>query len=319
MKDNNRKGRATRLFFIMLTAIILFNVTAAVVCYFRFTARLSAPYKRISVKWSDEMGTVYTDLPAGSEAENYDLYVPKDASGKKSLVLYIHGGNFDSGDKSDGEILCKYLVSKGYVAAAVNYKGISMENDMDILTSLDGIYETSKFVKDKAAELGIELDDMAVSGVYGGGTMALLYAYVAPEKSAIPVKYVFEMTGPTSFDPAAWGYEGEEAKTLVNMIAATDYAESDIGSEDFNKTVEKISPVSYLKEGGVPILIAYGIKDKVVPVTMAASFSGKLSDAKIEKTFIEFPKSGHLMVHDLNKTKEFYDTMDTDLEKYLGQ
>ncbi len=59
--------------------------------------------KEYSVNWSDDVGTVYTDLSYGSEAANkFDLYLPADNEIKAyGLVVYLHAGGFTSGDKSD--------------------------------------------------------------------------------------------------------------------------------------------------------------------------------------------------------------------------
>ena len=67
---------------------------------------------------------VKKDLMYDENNENlgYDLYLPKKRpkDDTYALILYIHGG-FTGGDKKEGETWCKYMTSKGYVSASVNY------------------------------------------------------------------------------------------------------------------------------------------------------------------------------------------------------
>ena len=69
-------------------------------------------------------GEVVTNLSYGEGKENvYDLYIPKQLmNGKEtSLILFIHGGSFTSGDKADEDMWCKYFASKGFITATTNY------------------------------------------------------------------------------------------------------------------------------------------------------------------------------------------------------
>ena len=79
--------------------------------------------KDYSVKWSDEIGTLKSDLSYGDGAANkFDLYLPKDGSKDSyGLVVYLHAGGFTSGDKTDDRDTLTWLCSKGYVAAGINY------------------------------------------------------------------------------------------------------------------------------------------------------------------------------------------------------
>ncbi len=41
----------------------------------------------------------------------------KDKTQDQYLILYIHGGSFNSGSKEDGETWCKYYAAQGYITA----------------------------------------------------------------------------------------------------------------------------------------------------------------------------------------------------------
>ena len=79
--------------------------------------------KDFTAEWNESVGTVYKDISYGEmDANKFDLYVPADNT-KESyrLVVYLHAGGFTAGDKSGDEQILKWLCSKGYVAAGINY------------------------------------------------------------------------------------------------------------------------------------------------------------------------------------------------------
>ena len=59
-------------------------------------------------------------------------------------------------------------------------------------------------INQKCQELGYRVTGMATCGVSAGGTLAMNYAYTSGEYSAIPVKFVFQLAGPASFEPEHW-------------------------------------------------------------------------------------------------------------------
>jgi acetyl esterase/lipase len=60
----------------------------------------------------------YGPLPA----ERLDLCLPRNAPGIHPGILLIHGGGWQSGDKSFFRDMCKSLAAQGFVAATINYR-----------------------------------------------------------------------------------------------------------------------------------------------------------------------------------------------------
>ena len=107
---------------------LLFVLTFCVVFFISFKINIHrlefAPMKLMETEWDDSVGTVYVDLDYENENGNtYNLYVPANLDKEKEqyLILYIHGGSFNSGAKGDGDIWCRYYASKGYLTASVDY------------------------------------------------------------------------------------------------------------------------------------------------------------------------------------------------------
>ena len=84
----------------------------------------SAPERLVKSLGQDLTGTVFRDQNYENENGNrYDLYIPAglDRMQDQNLILYIHGGSFNSGSKADGETWCRYYAAQGYITASVDY------------------------------------------------------------------------------------------------------------------------------------------------------------------------------------------------------
>lgn len=166
--------------------------------------------------------------------------------------------------------------------------------------------------------MGITLLRWLLLAIPPGGYLALLYAYRGAEASPIPVKLVFQMTGPVTFDPKAWGITAEESILLsVSENSGKVVTHDMIASGELDAIIKEISPNLLVDEHTVPTVMAYGPKDKVVPVQLKYSLIDALEEYGIDYTYIEFPNSGHGMLFDPEKTQEYVNTIQFYLEKYM--
>lgn len=77
----------------------------------------SAPERLVKSLGQDLTCAVFSDQNYENENGNqYDLYIPAglDRTQNQNLILYIHGGSFNSGSKADGETWCRYYAAQGY-------------------------------------------------------------------------------------------------------------------------------------------------------------------------------------------------------------
>jgi acetyl esterase/lipase len=58
---------------------------------------------------------------SGDEDANYDVFAPQDADGPLPAVVWVHGGGFVAGSRSDLTNYLKILAGRGFVAVAVDY------------------------------------------------------------------------------------------------------------------------------------------------------------------------------------------------------
>lgn len=142
------------------------------------------------------------ETPEGRLALKMDVYLPRDASKerRRPLVLFMSGGSVDDPDWRKAGIYTSY----GRLAAASGFVGVTYQKRYG--RGLDGIRtgnadtkDLVRFLREHAAEYGIDPERIAEWGFSGGGMMlgpalrerpayvrALLYFYAA---SGAPAMY----------------------------------------------------------------------------------------------------------------------------------
>ena len=316
-----KKGASHKVLwgFIYVGAFIVTFIISAII---KLTYNPLA--KDYRVDWDDSVGKVYTDISYGKgEANKFDLYVPADNTKETyGLVVYLHAGGFTSGDKSGDTEILKWLCSKGYVTAGINYTLRTDENDASVYSQSIEIKEAMPFVVEEAEKLGYKLDRMAIAGGSAGGTLALLYAYRDAETSPVPVKMVFEMVGPASFHHEDWTSYGldkspEAAAVLFSVMSGNEITTEMIEANDYAEEIKGISADMWVNENTVPTLIAYGKYDKICPFETVKHLINALKENQVPHDFIEFPHSGHGLQNDNKQYKLYMDKLNEYLEKYL--
>lgn len=294
--------KKTKSIIYVSTFVVIFIISALI----RIKLLGSAPQRLIKVKWNENMGDIYHDLNYENDNGNqFDLYIPSGLNNSKNqnLILFIHGGSFNSGSKEDGEDWCKYYAAKGYITASVDYTLQNHGKDASIYLMNTEIENAVKAIKQKTEELGYHIAGMAPCGVSAGGTLAMNLAYNG--NSVIPVKFVFQLAAPTYFNPSEWSLlmkvdklDSEDA--FCYMMTGKELA-------DYETEIRRISPACIVNEKSVPSLIGYGLIDHCVPLSQKFYLIDAFNKYQVRYDYIEFPKSNHGMYNDLDKLQQFLD------------
>lgn len=278
------------------------------------------------VKWDESIGSVYADLSYGDgDANKFDLYMPADDTRDSyGLIVYLHAGGFSSGDKSGDTEILKWLCSKGYVTAGINYTLFNKENpDASVYSQTVEIRNAMPYVKAEAERLGYRLDRMAVAGGSAGGTLALIYAYRDAEASPIPVKMVFETVGPASFHREDWTNYGldqsaEAAAGLFSAMAGNEITPEMIEDGSYLNMVKPISADMWIDQDSVPALLAYGKHDRICPPQSVKPLLKALELQNVPYDYYEFPHSGHGLQNDNRIYRAYMEKLEEYLDRYMN-
>ena len=299
-------GIALLILFILFISIVFFMTGCTAILANNY-------YAPLAVDFNDKVGTKYSDINFGKWSDtSYDLYIPAELNKEKecSLILFIHGGSFNAGDKADEDAWCKFFTSKGYITATLNYSLMGDGKSSNINLMNEQIFACVKAIKNDCLDRGYDIKQMATSGQSAGGCLAMLYAYSHREDSPIPVKFVFQQTGPASFHVEHWGGEVTEESYSEVVSAVLGWAGKKITEEmvadgSYRKYIDEISPLCLVDENTVPTLCAYSKEDSIVPPSIKFILFEQFEKYGVTYEFVHYEKSNHGLMRDPDKQKYF--------------
>ncbi len=265
--------------------------------------------------------TVNKDIYYGPDKEQVlDIIYPLDVIDSDHVlpvVLFIHGGGWISGDKSEFIREADDINQMGYIYASMNYHYAS--DDIHYETLIKDVEMAINFLYLNSEKLHVDKDGIALVGNSAGAHLAMLYAYKL-NSASIKVKFVVSQVGPSDFTDD--GYFGENMVSLgdaSSKLLGKSLTEENFESLKTDQDIIDASPISHIDAYTVPTIMAYGKLDRLVPYSNAIRLDEKLSEFDIEHVFITYENSDHILGNPLDSdTKLLYEqTLYGYLDTYL--
>ena len=285
--------------------------------------------KQYSATWSDETGTLKSDIAYGEgDANKFDLYLPKD-SGKQNygLVVYLHAGGFTSGDKTDDKDTLAWLCSKGYVAAGINYTLRTEEHpEASVLTQSNEIKAAVPKVIEAAEAAGYHIDKMTVAGGSAGHCLAMIYAYRDGKDAPVPVVFTYGAVGPSTFVAEDWGIFGigmdtDESRVagavLFSVMSGKEITPEEIKDGSYREKVHEIAAAEWVSNNPIPTVVAYGAHDRVQPFLASKRLEAALKENGVDYQYFVLEHSGHGLQNDYAVSEQWMKAVDEYLAKYM--
>ena len=212
-----------------------------------------------------------TNVPYGPHAKQVlDFYQTKSDQPKTSLLFFVHGGGWMSGDKANPDFLAKCL-ENGISVASINYRLISdaqtEKMDPPVKACLDDSARALQFVRSKADEWHIDKDRIGGCGGSAGGFTSLWLAFapdMADPKSSDPVsrestrlRCVMAFVPQTTLDPQqmqAWIPNNQYGNHAFGLPSMNDFVAK---RESLMPWLERFSPYALASSDDPPVLLCY--------------------------------------------------------------
>lgn len=318
MSKAKRKGRVMWGLIYVLTFIVVFAASAI------FKMTYDPFHGAYKADWDESVGTIHEDILYGEgEANRFDLYVPADDTRETyGLVVYLHAGGFTSGDKSDDADMLKWLCSKGYVTAGINYTLRTDTNNASVLTQSNEIKSAIPKVIEEAQRLGYSIDKMTLAGGSAGHALAMIYAYRDAAEAPVPVVFTFGAVGPASFYQEDWGVYGldqddEACAGMFSVMAGVEITPEEIRDGSYLEKVRPISASMWVNEQSAPSVVAYGTHDRVQPYLASLRLKTALEENGVDYKYFELPHSGHGLQNDSKISNQWMAAIVEYLDKYM--
>jgi acetyl esterase/lipase len=248
----------------------------------------------------------------GEHALKLDLYRLKSLNQPAPVLIFIHGGGWRIGKRSD---YLPYLIDfaeRGYVTATVSYR---LQKQAKFPAAVQDVQCAIKWIRAHARDYFIDPDKIAVIGGSAGGHLALMAGFAADdslfagecESDSVSsrVQAVVNLYGPADLTtayaqarPEATGFIGQPYSEAAEMY-------------------RKASPLFYITRDDPPTLIFHGTIDDLVPVSQSDSLKQKLDETGVPGEYHRLKGWPHTMdlVVSVNRYCQYY--MHAFFEKYI--
>ncbi|MCK0189771.1 alpha/beta hydrolase [Arenibacter sp. F20364] len=237
-----------------------------------------------------------------------DIYHLYDLKKDAPLIVFIHGGAWEKGKKSN---VLHYLVSyaqKGYVTATIQYR---LSGVAKYPAQLLDVEDAVKWLKFHAKDYNINAQKVALAGGSAGGHLAMQYAYSHSynkvDSNGIPtnVQAVINIYGPSDLTT-----EIAKKEERVHRLIGKKY-------EEVPEMYRKASPILFVNKNSPPTISFHGTLDELVPYRQSKKLHETLKTYGVPNYYHELKGWPHSM--DLSAKVFSYIQYHTDifLEKHL--
>jgi acetyl esterase/lipase len=209
-----------------------------------------------------------------------NLALPGGTSGRRPLVLVIHGGAWRGGHRSDHDDLARQLAEEGYVAATLGYRFCPR----DVFPAqVQDVQRALRFLRAQAETYQIDPQRVGAVGFSAGAQLAMLLGTVdAGAGLDARVQAVVAFFGPTDFELPLT----EPARPLVEDFLGGPLAEK-------RDVYRSASPVNHLDAGDAALLLLQGTDDPLVPHAHAVRMADAMQAAGVRGRVELIAGAGH--------------------------
>lgn len=230
-----------------------------------FTSRINVVYAKVN-GWEGKM----------------DLYLPPAVSGKTPVIINIHGGGWNHGEK-ESQTGFNTFFKAGFAVANIEYR---LTGQSTAPAAIEDTRCALIYIISHAKELNVDVDKIVIMGGSSGGHLALMGGLLANDSrfdtncagkvKEIKVAAIIDKYGIA--DVWDWGYgKNITSKSAKNWLGK--YANDP-------KFAASVSPITYVTKNSPPTFIVHGNADPTVPYEQSVALYKKLQEAGVQSEFI---------------------------------
>jgi len=232
-----------------------------------------------------------------------DVYRPRVAEGPWPVVVFVHGGAWDHGDKKLCAPYALHFAQRGYLCVSMNYR---LSTEAPYPAAVDDVRAALAWVRDHASDYGGDGARIALVGQSAGAHLAMMAAYEDAPGAAAPA-CVVEFYGPADLA----GLGARNAKAVRRFLGAT-YREDP-------PRYRAASPLTHMSPQAPPTLLIHGTVDDKVPVRQADALAKAIEGVGVPCVYERIEGWGHAM----DRAQPVFDycacAMDRFFERHLRQ
>lgn len=219
-----------------------------------------------------------------SGQQKMDVYLPDNRSrATTKTVVFIHGGGWVEGDKSEMNQYVDTLrkLMPGYAVVNMNYR-LAYNNSVNVFpTQENDVKSAIEYYLTHAEEYMVS-DDLVLLGASAGGHLAMLHAYKNDPEGH--VRAVVDFFGPYDL-PSLWNYG------IIQQLIL--YGATGVFLADNPSLYASSSPSEYITAGSPPTIALQGGADPLVPPSQTSQLIAALDAAGVINQLVYYSGEGH--------------------------
>lgn len=240
-----------------------------------------------------------------------DIWLPRQAAGPVPLVVWVHGGAFQLGDRRElpptfaPNSVFRLLNEAGIACATVDYRHCL---EAPFPAQLHDLKAAVRYLREYADHLNIHPDQFGAWGESAGGHLAALLGLTGDRADLdgglgahghpTGVSAVVDFYGVSSLVdmPPMETPEGLFPPALTAAVPAGMSLQPGpmlVGGSDSPDLLAAASPVSYVAPGAPPFLLVHGDSDGLVPHFQTDLLAAALADAGVEHQVVTIKGGDH--------------------------
>ncbi|WP_030931578.1 alpha/beta hydrolase [Streptomyces sp. NRRL S-646] len=234
-------------------------------------------------------GAVYS-APAGIRPLELDLWLPDEVQAPLPVIIYIHGGGWRTGTRTDmGPRLRTWrpspfarLAQAGFAVASLDYR---LTGEATHPAQLEDVTAAKAWLDTRADELGLDTGLTLAWGESAGAHLAALLALTTPVRGCITWYGPMDLT--TLADQSRPGsYDSASPTTREALLLGAPPAKAP-------DRARAASPVTHVTADAPPFLILHGTDDTLIPLAQGEQLATALRAAGARVDFRPVPGANH--------------------------
>lgn len=283
-------------------------------------AAVSRSFAQVQPTFNDVVFAVEPTDAGGSVTLMMDIYVPPVGNPPYPLVLWIHGGGWQSGTYNNTAGLALPLLNDGVAVASARYR---LSGEAIFPAQIHDVKGAVRFLRANAAAFQLDPARFASWGSSAGGHLSALLAMSAGVPAlegatggnlafSSAVQVCVDYFGPTDIlninlditNPPG-GFNHDDPNSPESRLVGWDQPGQGIGDIRANLTnpsapypalvqlCNQVNPVTWVASGAPPTFIAHGTNDTAVPIMQSTRLADALTSASVPVHYVQVADAGH--------------------------
>ena len=231
----------------------------------------------------------------GERELQLDLYLPEKRTGRLPVIVWVHGGAWLGGSRSNVPARVLAQLARGYAVASISYR---FSSEAIFPAQIEDCRAAIRWLRANAATYELDADHIGAWGASAGGHLVALLGTAADAREFDKGKYldqsarvqaVCDFFGPTDFlqmDGPGSKMKHGGPKSPESLLIGGPVAQH-------KDKVARANPVTYVSKKSAPFLLVHGEKDPLVILGQSKLLRDALIKVGVEVDLLVVLDGGH--------------------------